>query len=232
MLGRGREIIRWMDDPNAPDCPVRGRHTVTFEQLRDIDPTVFIRQNSIEADGSELVTDFEGIEPEQTPDLENLVSWEISFTRDTYRALGLPNSGVGDLWRGITAPGMIAIESIRRSTPDFFPPVSNIAIALYNRAHGDINSLRYVFFDTVVNSQTRMALTRTQVDSSLPRVLNYGEESFEMIMGTRLARTTAYIVLSAFPRGTRRISRIFVYRVQEDYINLRFDIGDIPPGSA
>ncbi|KAJ5692577.1 hypothetical protein N7462_002000, partial [Penicillium macrosclerotiorum] len=132
-------------------------------------------------------------------------------------------------WLGVTAPGIIVMQSIERAlrqagshvAPSYDPPISEVALTLYERYYPR-NTLRFVIFDTVINPQT---LHHVQWH---PQYWVYGTQEYEEILGTRIGRLVGYLVLGAYPRGTRSITRIISWVTDQGSLYLRFDIEDIP----
>ncbi|KAJ5538388.1 hypothetical protein N7494_007867 [Penicillium frequentans] len=66
-------------------------------------------------------------------------------------------------------------------------------------------------------------------DDDTPDCYPRGTQEYEEILGTRIGRTVAAIVLGGFARGTRQITNIYVYEFG-GALQLRFDIGEAPMG--
>ncbi|KAF3385074.1 hypothetical protein F1880_001866 [Penicillium rolfsii] len=112
-----------------------------------------------------------------------------------------------------------------------------IAQALYEKYHL-INTLKHVVVMDIVNENT-MWLLEQQIygDNSgrvppinKPEIFEYGTAEYEALLGTRTGAVVAYLVLGAFARGTRRISRIAIENPRGECVNLRFDIENVNPG--
>ncbi|KAJ5723165.1 hypothetical protein N7488_001200 [Penicillium malachiteum] len=207
---RGTQIVGWMEDPNLPGCPVQ-RSTLTLAQIQANTDAVFTRFGT---PPSGSFSDYESY----ADDPHNCVAWSIWFGLDS--------------WAGMTASGVIIMANISRSEDLQQPFTSDIALALYANQFGTTTSLRHIFFDGVVNSQTRSFISQhlytNQFDPDI-RDWNYGSEGYFQLLGTRIGRVAAYTVLGAFPRGTHRISRI-VTDVEPGAlsVDMRFDIEAIP----
>ncbi|KAJ5762062.1 uncharacterized protein N7511_005444 [Penicillium nucicola] len=149
-----------------------------------------------------------------------------------------PHKGKTDCYWILLAEGVIYAKDIDRHDG---PPFSEIATALY-KAAWPIESLGHVYFENVINFSTRrfvqnrLYMAENGLDWPSPRrpnmVWRYDTPEYQGLLGTRLGRAVAYIVLGAFPRGTRYISKILTY-TGRDYgyaLHLRFDIELIPVG--
>jgi hypothetical protein len=137
----------------------------------------------------------------------------------------------------ILGEGIIYAKDIKRADG---PPFSEIATALYT-AGAPIESLKHVYFDNVVNADTRRFVEKRLYSAQKgltwpPRrpimVWKYDTAGYQGLLGTRLGKAVVYMVLGAFPRGTHYISKVvtFAGRAYGYALHLRFDIEPIPVG--
>lgn len=103
-----------------------------------------------------------------------------------------------------------------------------------------IDTLRHVFFENVQNLETapfvRRALYTEENNLSWPRkspqTWEYGTPEYDGLLGSRLGKIVGYLVLGAFPRGTRRITQIVTWAADPENhdrrLQIRFDIDDVP----
>lgn len=234
---QGFKVLRWIENSGEPACPIP-QQTLTFQQV-DQDTDVWVDENQ------EFPLDLQMLPeiPETAPDERRFTRFSATHRRG--------------MWVGMTAPGVIIMQNIARDQaeatdepPGTEPPnahSSEIALAFYLRDH-PIESLQNVFVTIIMNSQTRDYLEKHLYSDFLSRdekdwnsyssvhecpmhiqAWEHGSEEFEALMGTRIGRTVAYLVLGGFPRGTRRIARIFVYITNVWYyrFDFRFDIEPI-----
>lgn len=138
-------------------------------------------------------------------------------------------------WGGLVGPGVIVLDDIERPPGSAAPAVSEVSQALYTR-HFAIDSLKHVFVTTIVNPETLRfisqrlysaanGLTWDSRSEGTPLTWGEGTAEYDALLGTRIGKTIAYLVLGAFERGTRRIARIVSwsgYMASAAY--LRFDI--------
>ncbi|KAJ5703517.1 hypothetical protein N7493_011906 [Penicillium malachiteum] len=203
---RGTQIVGWMDNPDLPDCPVQ-RSTLTLAQIQANQDAVFTRFGT-PPDASFL--DYESY----ADDPHNCVAWSIWFGMD--------------LWVGMTARGVIVMANISRTWGSQHPFTSDIALALYAHQFGTTDSLRHIFFNGVVNTQTRGLISNYLYTNQFEpdvRDWEYGSQGYLALMGTRIGRVAAYTVLGAFPRGTHRISRVVTdFEPGALSVEMRFDI--------
>ncbi|KAJ5167133.1 uncharacterized protein N7482_005914 [Penicillium canariense] len=206
----GEERRRWIADPGEPDCFIP-RSTLTFTDIwaRYSRLVSYPENPCYEIQGS-----FEalGLPPESR--LENV---------SPYRYFNLESPFVH--WMGYTGPGMVLLADIGRVQVGVdatwerrrrVPPISAISQAFYERDF-PIHTLRYVFVACVINENTLGFLSKqlyTQPTLNLswpdqtPRSWIYGTPEYDGLLGTRIGKLVAYLVLGAFARGTRRISQI------------------------
>ncbi|KAJ5494507.1 hypothetical protein N7463_010594 [Penicillium fimorum] len=131
------------------------------------------------------------------------------------------------------AKGVIIGECIFRFTG---PHWSDIAIAQYKFDY-PIDTLNYLYFTNVQNDQTlpyvqeilypRHDVTWPVYKELEKQVWEYGTDEYKEILGTKLGKAAACLVLGAWDRGTHRIARVLTLG-REYKIHLRFDIEPIP----
>lgn len=225
---QGAQRRRWIANPDEPGCYIHPSE-LTYSQLRTMYP-------------SSITWNYSTAEEFAATHLLR----EIPELRDppmSYREYTLLSSNL--YWYGTTGPGIIVIKQIDRSqSADEVPPVSAVTQALYEHFFR-IDSLRHVYVNDVTNTGTRQliqgrlyndsqAANISYIHGQLPdwdlRIWSYGSPEYDAILGTRIGKIVAYLVLGAFERGTRRISKIVTYslRARPDYfIHMRFDIDSL-----
>lgn len=99
------------------------------------------------------------------------------------------------------------------------PPSSHVAQALYER-NFELAALKNIFVSTVNEDETdRFIRSQLYREAGLywdahesppdePQVWTYDTREFDGLLGVRIGKVVAYIVLGAFPQGTRRIRRV------------------------
>jgi hypothetical protein len=141
-------------------------------------------------------------------------------------------------WDGFTGPGVIIISNIARVPNSVSPPMSEVTKAVYERIF-DINGLRYVIIENVMNEQTTTLIKDLLYTSErgVPWPGEYGQRDtwewntpeYQALLGTRLGKLVAYLVLGSYARGKKRIACIVTYRIgNSPWPQMRFDIEDIP----
>ncbi|EKV15553.1 Actin-binding FH2 [Penicillium digitatum] len=124
-------------------------------------------------------------------------------------------------------------ESIYRHTG---PHWSDVAIAQYKFDYS-IDTLGYLYFTNIQNEETLpyvQEILYPRYDVSWPRadrieshVWECGTEEYREILGTKLGKAAACLVLGAWERGTHHIARVHTLgRMYQ--IHLRFDIEPLP----
>lgn len=211
---KGARVTRWIADPNEPGCPIQS-NTLASAEIEE-KATKFERTTNIDINlaGHTLLLP-PGVAASPGTEREGYVYYSMRFGRDQ--------------WSGFFAPGILVIQSMRRIIPGT-PRPSEIALTLYAKEHGRLDNLRYVFATTIINWQTKHFISHDLYSSwpgsGDPQCWEYGTKEYAEIMGTRIGRTVAYLVLGGFERGTRRIVRIITYN-KADELDIRFDIRPI-----
>ncbi|KAJ5205920.1 hypothetical protein N7491_003456 [Penicillium cf. griseofulvum] len=134
------------------------------------------------------------------------------------------------IWEGQVAPGVLMVEEIKKA-PGFF--MSEVCQAIYQK-HFPIDTLKYVYLIDVINKDTR-TFVRDELYTEFNglawpdgKVRDWisGTPEFEALLGTTLGGTVGRLILGAFKRGTRRISRIRIFH-SFDTLQMRFAIEEI-----
>ncbi|KAJ5092886.1 hypothetical protein N7456_008747 [Penicillium angulare] len=220
----GRQLRLWIaNEPNQPPCPINPS-TLTLQDIEAAGDRVWA--NMFSPPWESFGGQFEQLQlPMDTignPAYRRVVLIGTNFT--TLAEIG---------------PGVLFIESINRDQPDPnrpdvapAPPMSSLMQATYER-DWHIDTLRHVFLWAVTNRDTFAFLhgflytaERNLAWPSIhPRTWDYGSPEYDALLGTRLGRMISYLVLGAWPRGTRRIARIVTNSNDSGVIAyMRFDI--------
>lgn len=189
----------WLTYPTQP-CPIH-QSTLTFRDLSR-SPIYLIDEKS---DGP-LPPACEMNYPEDVKGAEQNDLRHYVVERDSPR----------HEWKGITAPGVLIVENIQRQKTD--PPrtgfnMSEVSMAIYNHRFNP-NTLQYVVFAHVTNEETLFVgrglydLHRPSTDT---QIWDYDSPEYQRLLGTRLGKLTAYMLLGAFERGSRRIARVVTW---------------------
>ncbi|CAI7645651.1 unnamed protein product [Penicillium glandicola] len=223
----GRLLQQWIEnpvpDPSVKTCPILPS-TLKFKNLKKLKRL-------------EIDTDLNAYIPVQIehefPELKIMGptggAWErVAIDEpNARRDLEYPNVHT---WEGQIAPGLLIVEEIKRTKGVF---MSEVCQAIYAN-YFPIDTLKYVYMLDVCNQDTRSFVINELYTESKgldwpdnkPCDWKSGSPEFEALLGTKLGQTVARMVLGAFKRGTRHISRIRTYQTFEA-LQLQFAIEEI-----
>ncbi|CAG8294801.1 unnamed protein product [Penicillium nalgiovense] len=220
---------RWIDDANEPNCPVQ---PLKFE-FRSLTHAAHRSQRwttNFNRWGSRPIALRDDLEacglPVGPEDYKDVKISKNSFTPHPKRGSGT------NFYHISTAFGVIILRNVDRYDGPWW---SQVALAQYDD-HFPRNVLRHIYLENIINSDTRDFIqdiwARTQPpgsqdfqrsSASLNQVVwSFDTPEYKAILGTQLGKGAAALVLSAFPRGTYRITRIVVWR--KTIMQIRFDI--------
>ncbi|KAJ6121387.1 hypothetical protein N7512_003852 [Penicillium capsulatum] len=192
---RGQIVQDWLTYPTEP-CPIP-RSTLIFQDLSA--SPVYVAEGG-----------HDGVLPP---------AYDVNYPRDVgavdeshFRRYIVEQDNPHQEWFGITAPGVLIIEDIKRQKTK--PPrtdlsMSEISMAVYTDRF-DASTLRYVIYANVNNKETLFVgrcLYEMRRPSTDIQVWEYGSPEYQKFLGSRLGKLTAYMLLGTFERGTRRIAR-------------------------
>ncbi|KAJ5756354.1 hypothetical protein N7533_005897 [Penicillium manginii] len=231
LAGEGMLRRRWLENADEPNCPIE-QSTLTYEDLlaassevEDVNGDDQMKQELDEMeDHASAVPD----------DLRELIQNAPPGTSH-YIMINSNIRGSSFTWQGLIGPGVMLIDLFEREENSAAPYASDVSQALYRHYH-PMQLLGYIYVTSVINGQTisfvRDCLYGANGDDHWPsgwpsgsclREWNHGTPQFDALMGSRIGKTVAYILLSAFPRGTRRIGKITTWPSAIS-VDLRFDI--------
>jgi hypothetical protein len=220
---------RWIDNANEPNCPIQ---PLNFEYK-----TLTHARNWSER----WHTDFNHRGPRPPIFQVDLANCNLPTGDADYHDAKITKKSVvphptrdrgTNLYHFTTAAGVIIVRNVERYDGPWW---SHVALAQYN-IHFAQNALRHVYAENVVNEDTSDFIhaiwAKTQPPNSpvfnrSPASVNqvswaYDTPEYKAILGTDLGKGVAAVVLLAFPRGTRRIARVVVWR--NIILQMRFDI--------
>lgn len=209
--------LRWIEDPSRWDCPI-AKSTLTFDAFHQMLPSGTVRARNLSLNLEAQIVGL-GVPTEFYDQVE-----ESAYREFEYIAEG------GEMhWVGSTGPGVIFLEII--GSQKGFPHISDITLAFYKRDF-PIDKLKYIFVGMVIQPGTlRFVRHHLYPAHSIPwpyerpQAWAFGTPEYEALLGTRIGKTIAYIVLGGFDRGTRRIEQILTWStVVQGSVNMRFDI--------
>ncbi|KAJ5713486.1 uncharacterized protein N7483_010667 [Penicillium malachiteum] len=187
------------------------RNQLTIQQIESL--ATSICRGQISRHG--LSQDFLRLPANHEPAGDIVVRWNVRFSTE-------------GLWIGDIAPDMIILRTVSRISASDVPHLYDVALALYNSMYTTPSALRYIFAISVLSEEnydffTGLMSPQPIGNASGYRVLERHSEEYYEVMGTRIGRSVACLVLAGFRRGTRHIARVVVYQF-DDVINLRFDL--------
>ncbi|KAJ5697812.1 hypothetical protein N7488_011496 [Penicillium malachiteum] len=207
LRARGIEATQWIENPMLQR--VIPRNQLTIQQVETLATSVCRGQMVRRA----LPQDFLRLPANHEPLGDIAVSWNVRFS----------NEG---LWIGDITPDMIILRSVSRISASDVPHLYEVALALYNSLYTTPSALRYIFAISVLSEENYDFFTgmlHFRPVGNRYRVLEHDSDEYYEVMGTRIGRSVACLVLAGFRRGTRHIARVVVYQF-DVVINLRFDL--------
>jgi hypothetical protein len=138
-----------------------------------------------------------------------------------------PNEAWRNYWEGIVAPGALFVEQMFRRSG---PYASELSLIAYNE-YFPIDSLQHIFLVNILNEDTkRFILTelytpknRLSWPDPSPRMWKAGSDEYRGLLGSKLGRVVARLVLGAFERGTLQICQIVTWQ-EKSQLHIRFDL--------
>jgi hypothetical protein len=215
---------RWIEDATDTTCPVQPT-TLTVADLRSTGYFVQTNKSSVPY----VITD-DATALGYAPGRHHtrfLARKDATSTPDR-------DPNVFDM---VVGNGVVVAEAIfRKDGPQF----SQVAMAMM-REVADPRSLRHLYVTDIINGDTKdfieemLYTPRNGLDrppaTQAPRVWHYNTAQYQGLLGTRIGKCAAYLVLEIFPRGTHYIARISTWE-QAYSLQMRFDIEPIPAPSA
>lgn len=227
----GEQRRQWIDNPDDDSCPIQGS-SLTLHDLRN-DYTV----NRPTRRG--LIQTLRG----QVADIGLPNEFDNPVHPSVYQSWDIQENDFR--WTGAMWDNMISLDDIRRETDSNAPQISEVTLALFRTLY-NLDDLRYIFVTMVLNTETQNFVTsqlysdenqlewpvgRLSVDLADNQVWEHGTPEYDALLGTRIGKLIAYIVIGGFYRGSTRIARIVTFPtwVLGPRVNLRFDIEPVTP---
>lgn len=129
------------------------------------------------------------------------------------------------MFKGRAGEGVLFIEDIMRSKGAVRPFISEISKAVYEDQF-PLDTLRYVIVTNISNEETKLFVNARFNLTSDEKVWESDAPEFQAMLGTRIGKVVAYLMIGAYQRGTRKISRIAMWKTGHHVkcIQARFDI--------
>lgn len=205
----GAQIRRWTDLTDEPGCHVE-RSALTLRELR-------FRSGEIRS---------VCIPP-------TCASLDLELPNDpadpSYRRVDHADDEI--IFKATVGPGVIFLHEFRRASG---PQIPEVIQAFYQESYS-LNDLKHLFVESVSDETTQQFIIEElypsnglEWPSSYTWDPNLLTPEFDALLGTPICELISNFVLGAFPRGTRRISRIVTfYESEEAELNIQFDIESI-----
>ncbi|KAJ5115700.1 hypothetical protein N7456_000048 [Penicillium angulare] len=207
LRAKGALMANFIQNPDVPGC--KDFRQVTFNTLTTIAEFRSVQLPAcpeLARGGIDELLDIWA-----QPIVPELRSWRLDFGEGNGRFTGRTGANV-----------MIIDYAVRPRDHPGIPHVGATFNALYQHTEGSLDSLRHIYVCYIVNRQTHKLL---ETYGQGRRQFDHGTPEYEAILGTRIGRMVASVVLGGFTRGTRRISRIVGNdRTGLGYWDLRFDV--------
>ncbi|KGO74123.1 hypothetical protein PITC_021810 [Penicillium italicum] len=224
----GGEYQAWIADPTLDGCPCQKSEATLFELFNNSNKRERFTcpENNFDDPPRHLQDDLEHLGLPRR-------GKRYRFTRLVHRGYDKDGYKKETDYQHSFTQGVLIGECIYRYSG---PHWSNVAIAQYKFDH-PIDTLKYLYFANVQNDETlpyvqeilypKHDVSWPQADRIESQVWEYGTEEYREILGTKLGRSAACLVLGAWERGTHRIARVHTLG-RSHQIHLRFDIESLP----
>ncbi|KAJ5230467.1 hypothetical protein N7489_011175 [Penicillium chrysogenum] len=207
---KGAQYQAWIDDPEEPGCRIQPA-TLTIEEMTDkaqpMPWTIDESYYSVEP------VELEGGDVESMNIARGGPRYRYTYLR---RELG-PNTLEVNEYEHRVARGVLVAERIYRGDG---PHWNEVARAQY-LLDFNLNTLRHVVFIDIGNEETgpyirhelypRFGVGWLQAGEVNCMVFRHGSAEYQELLGTKLGKAVACLVLSSFPRGTMQITRIVTW---------------------
>ncbi|KUM61637.1 hypothetical protein ACN42_g5470 [Penicillium freii] len=206
----GAQYQAWIDDSQAPGCRIKPA-TLTIEEMTDeaqpipwkVDESYFTVEPIL----------LEGGDVESMNIARGGPRWRYTHLR---RDPG-PNAIEANEFEHRVARGVLVAERIHREDG---PHWNEVARAQY-LLDFNLKTLRHVAFTDVGNKETapyichelypRMGVMWSQAQNVDCMVFKHGSDEYQELLGTKLGKAVACLILSSFPRGTMKITHIVTW---------------------
>ncbi|KXG49394.1 uncharacterized protein PGRI_032640 [Penicillium griseofulvum] len=227
---KGAQLQRWLEDPNEPNCYISPIMTTINDLLQAPSPRTFEVGSAGLDDPCDLM---DGGEPESVGLITTGHHYRYTTISDRVtdpKVLeAFQREYANNSYAHICGPGLLVAHSIFRY--DNFQ-WNEIGHAVYT-IDRPIDTLKYIMFRHVINEETepyilkvlypRLGL-RFKIQQFEPcQKIERGTPEYEELLGTKLGKAAAILLISSLPRGTRRIARAVIWNVGGK-IMVRFEV--------
>ncbi|OQE19178.1 hypothetical protein PENSTE_c016G06751 [Penicillium steckii] len=213
----GRQRRKWIQNPNDRSCPIPPSY-LTIQDLL-----------------AEYQVEFPP--PSRLPASISYQAVELGLPECAYRTWYMMENDFE--WQGSACDTLITLDNIRREPQSDAPYISDITLALF-RSCFRLNHLRHIFVTSIVERETsdfvishlyrayrfQWPVSRHDVNLADTVTWEYGTPEYDALLGTRIGKIVAYIIIGGFQRGSVRIARIVTWPgwMMGARLNMRFDI--------
>lgn len=206
----GAQYQAWIDNSQAPGCRIQPA-TLTIEEMTDeaqpipwkVDESYFTAEPTL----------LEGGDVESMNIARGGPRWRYTHLRQDPG----PNTHEANEFEHRVARGVLVAERICREDG---PHWNEVARAQY-LLDFNLKTLRHVIITDIGNEETasyirhelypRVGVIWSQAQSVDCMVFKHGTAEYQELLGTKLGKATACLILSSFPRGTMKIARIVTW---------------------
>lgn len=206
----GAQYQAWIDNPEAPGCRIQPA-TLTIEEMTDEDQPMpwTIDESYFTVEPTAL----EGGDAESM----NIARGGPRYRYTHIRRDPGPNTLEANEFEHRVARGVLVAERICREDG---PHWNEVARAQY-LLDFNLKTLRHVIFTDINNEETapyisyelypRLGVTWSQSRNVECMVFKHGSAEYQELLGTKLGKAMACLILSSFPRGTMKITHIVTW---------------------
>ncbi|KAJ5826750.1 hypothetical protein N7447_003513 [Penicillium robsamsonii] len=232
---KGAQLIAWLEHPNEPNCNIAPATASLQDLFNATPPDHFELGNTHFTDPGDVMV---GGEPETV----GLIPFGSHYRRvaisnkvtDPVVLAEIGRDHASNGYSQLIGPGLLIAYAIFRYDNIQW----NVAARAVYMIDHDMETLKYIMFHHVVNEETQPYILRIlyperglefdQMDGGPCVKVERGTREFEELIGTKLGKAAAILLISSLPRGTRRIARAVIwnsaYKVQ-----VRFEIESTNP---
>ncbi|KAJ5138874.1 uncharacterized protein N7515_003722 [Penicillium bovifimosum] len=223
----GAHYQTWIENPQAPGCTVKPA-TTTWRDMQKLHPRPW---GSFDEGGVSMTSQLRGGDPESLQLSDKAKRAYLKARVSQSSAPGTRKTPYPDNhFEGRMAEGIIVVDFAIRNDGLY---LSEVMRGLYT-ASWPIQTLRHIVFTDLEEMETGKWMQGTLFPDYIgmqwweavdkpPVQIERGTLPFAELLGTKLGKAVACLVLGAWPRGSMRIARAFVWN-HRDVPQLRFDL--------
>lgn len=156
----------------------------------------------------------------------------LFLDRENTSETSTPHFEIKDQFVAVFGPRVMFIQNMKRTEGPF---VSHVACRLWQCMY-ELEDLKHVFMLDVCHRDTRVfvqeQLYGEKTELSWPDSTKHewmrDTPAYHALLGTALGRVVGFMLLTAFGSGKYRIARVATWASDENKLQMRFDIEEIP----